>query len=79
MSDEGAELRIDRIRREISSPSIEYVDPDDVRFLLGCLDTANSEINAKTKEIGALKIRNADLQSLAKSLSPRDATTILDD
>jgi hypothetical protein len=44
LSGDGAELRIDRIRRELSSPAIEYVDPDDGRFLLGCLDTANSEI-----------------------------------
>lgn len=79
MSDEGAELRIDRVRRELSSPSIESVDPDDGRFLLECLDAANREISAKTHEISALEIRNADLLSLAQRLSPRDGTTILYD
>jgi hypothetical protein len=78
LSDEDAEPRIDRVRRELASP-IESVDPDDGRFLLKCLDAANREIGAKTQEIDALKIRNADLLSLAQSLSPRDANTILYD
>ena len=78
LSEAGAELRIDRIRRELSAPAIQSVDPEDGRYLLGCLDSAIREISTKTEEISALKTRNADLLSLAKSLSPRNATTILD-
>ena len=78
MSDEGADRRIQRIRLELSSRSFEPTDPQDVRFLLECLDSATQEINAKAREINVLKIRNQDLQTLARSLSPRNTATLLD-